>query len=330
MKEESFIELLDFHQTFDDDCAEIPSAKADTIELISTDSMIENTHFRTAWSSPEDIAIKLIHSSISDLIASGARPEWCLLNAGFPISCNDEHLKKFAARFLSELSAISVRLIGGDTFRSENMHFTLTAGGRARRQIKRRPVKGHSLYLTGPVGASLAGLKILRKQADPNLPANREHTDSTRLRDSIAKHLRPRCRIDLVDFFYHTDWISAAIDVSDGLYKDAGRLVCNDKQNPAGIEIYLDRVPQSRHAQSGELAPGSSLEWIHSGEEYEILFTAPKEKVETLKDRSFCIEIGRVTQTAEILLYRDSKSRQKIEVATNAGYDHFSSGPEKY
>lgn len=314
MKEETFIQLLDPDHNFNDDCAKIPENPEGTIQIISTDSMVDGTHFHMEWSGPEDIATKLIHSNLADLISSGARPTWCLLNAGFPVNIDDRHLIHFASAFLDELNSCGIQLIGGDTFRSEQLTFTMTIGGYAKRQLKHRSRSGDSLYITGPVGGSLTGYRILNHEI--------ENTSGNEKESAVAKHLQPKTRTDLIDFFYDTDFISSATDISDGVWQDAFNLTHKDATEPAGIEIYLNQIPAT-----GLL---DSIDLLRSGEEYEILFTANPSEIAKLQNRSFCIEIGSVNDSGILTLLSDKKMRNQITIGGEFSFDHFSSGPEKY
>lgn len=77
MKEEAIIRKL-----YPRGLEEVDDCFYDGERLYSTDSLVEGTHFLHEWSSPKDIAIKLIETNISDIISSGGYPDFCFLNLG--------------------------------------------------------------------------------------------------------------------------------------------------------------------------------------------------------------------------------------------------------
>ena len=113
MKESEIIELFYEKDSIPtDDCF---FQKPNT--LITTDSLIENTHFKLNWSKPSDIASKLVEVNISDILASGGFPTQCLLNLGFSFkTCNRKWVEIFAYSFKKKLKEYHINLIGGDTF----------------------------------------------------------------------------------------------------------------------------------------------------------------------------------------------------------------------
>lgn len=238
-----------------DDCAEIPDGPG--LLLVSTDSMSEGTHFRLDWSSPEDLAVKLVQINVSDLYASGARPEWCFLNLGLRPQVSSEFVRQFAAALRAELMAGKIKLLGGDTFRSRDIQLQLTMGGHAQRHITRNGGRsGDCLYITGAPGLSLAGYEALAGRL--TLPENLR-------RAAVERHLRPRAAgpFDLAG-------VHAAMDLSDGIVQDSMRLA---RASGLKLTIDLDLLPMPEGL-------GSFLDRRRiatSGEELELLFLAPPE-----------------------------------------------------
>lgn len=295
MREESFIQLLDLHQSFNDDCGLIPGRPDKTVALITTDSLSENTHFRRDWSSAADIAHKLVHCNVSDCIASGAKPHWCTLNAGIPQSISDSFLRDFASELIQQLKSMQIELIGGDTYKSGLLNLTLTLGGYAKKRIGRTSVPGNFVCVTGSLGSSLEGYRHL-KSADKQTKEL-----SPRAQYAVRKHLRPSSRTDLADYFYNQDHITGAIDISDGLIADADRFV---NASGFGMEICLDQIPCN----------GMPQDAIQSGEEYEILYTTGD--LSKVKGRV----IGRVTEKKE-LVFLESENGKPVKV--KGGFSHF-------
>lgn len=287
LSESQIIELFQKDSYLLDDCAAIPTNGE--INLVSTDSLSEGTHFRRDWSSPEDLAIKLLHVNISDLHSSGAKPSWCFLNLGLP-SIEDDFIRRFARAFREERMACGIDLLGGDTFRSSELQLQLTMGGYAKRHVMRsggRP--GDVLYVTGTFGLSLAGYLHLSGQVDAGGMASL----------AVGRHLRPRSH-PYVDLTH----VHAAMDVSDGIAQDSARLA---KASRVRLEIDLEKIP---------VAAGLKItaeEAVVSGEELELLFLAHANFSDFL-----AVPIG-VARPGEGCIFM----RQGDPVEIGTGFSHF-------
>lgn len=226
----------------DDDCAVIEFGGEALV--LTHDVMAEGVHF-LADQDPADVAWKLVASNMSDLAAKGAEPIGVLL--GYALGAND-------ARFLEGLEAALMHygapLLGGDTIAAAGPRsLGLTALGRA----TYRPVPSRAgaepsdaLYLTGPVGAAMLGLEALRCGSG----------DSLAYRRPIAL---------LAEGQALAPFVSAMMDVSDGLLLDAARLA-----RASGVTLAIDRaaVPIA----TPEARRDEALRW---GDDYQLLFTAP-------------------------------------------------------
>ncbi|MBL8022053.1 MAG: thiamine-phosphate kinase [Leptospirales bacterium] len=276
-----------------DDCALLPLKG---LTLISTDSLSEGTHFRRDWSSPEDVATKLIHVNVSDIYASGGRPACCTLNLGLPLDLADSFVERFARAFVAELDSLGIDLLGGDTFRSDSMQLGLTMLGQTSRHVTRsggRP--GDSLYVTGALGLSAAGFAHL---------SGRIQLSHELTKKALDRHLRPRA----AGPFAMSDDVHAAMDVSDGVVQDSVRL---SRASGLTLDIHLDRLP----SPDGLLAFLSPREIAISGEELELLFLAPP------GFRGFpCTEIGYARAGEGVAFYMDGK-----KISVDQGFEHFSS-----
>lgn len=279
-----------------DDCALIDynnnsnKTKNHNKKIISTDSLVENVHFRLDWSSPEDLAIKLFQSNLSDIVSSGGQADWCLLNIGLPQKLIREHKKKqshkpseksfsfsFIERFAKKLRyqchTHKCPLIGGDTFSSELLFLSLTIGGNAKRYISRSGASiGDQLYLSGDIGLSSLGLSLLKGELklDPELK-----------KLALEKHLRPQARLSWGKKLASMPEVHAMTDLSDDLIISADNLA---KASGLSISINLEDIPvhpslrkilgtkgaknTDKNSRLDELMP------LLSGEEFELLFLA--------------------------------------------------------
>jgi thiamine-monophosphate kinase len=115
---------------------------------------------------------------------------------------------------------------------------------------------GDSLFVTGPLGASAAGLRMLR--TGQIAPGNAgENADGPLLRSLARAHRRPVARL-AEGHAARLAGATAAIDISDGLAADVRHLA-----DASRVGIALDLVP---------VAPGASDdEALGGGEDYELV-----------------------------------------------------------
>ena len=214
--------------------------------ILTHDMLAEGIHF-LPHADLADVAWKLVAANISDLAAKGAEPVGVLL--GYMLGEQDSH---FAEGLEDVLAHYDVPLIGGDTVAGGPPRaFGLTAIGRA----TYTPVPSRSgaqpgdvVYLTGPVGAAMMGFEALRDATGQ---------DSTAYRRPLAR---------LPEGIALAPYVSAMMDVSDGLLLDAFRMA-----QASGVTISIDSPSVPLDAPLDRLQ--DVLRW---GEDFELLFTAPE------------------------------------------------------
>jgi len=231
--------------------------------LVTTDSMAENTHFRVDWSDPEDIAWKLVEVNVSDIAAGGGIPTNAFLNLGLSKKTSSkEWIKAFSVEFKKRLKHYSIELSGGDTYFSEITNLTLTIIGKTLKSTSRTGGKpGDFLYMTGSVGLSAIGYKLLKEKISPVTKI---------LKDAVRKHLRPVSRLSLMGDILKSNKVNAAMDITDGLFQDSLRLA---KASSVDLLIQIDKLPDLKRYE--KLISVSDI--LASGEELEILFLSPEE-----------------------------------------------------
>ncbi len=283
-----------------DDCAVLrfPGARDDL--LLTVDQVVENRHFVRGAHPPAALGRKALVRSLSDIAAMGGRPVWCLQTLILPEWAvgrwHDEFQRGFRAA-AADPDAEGLALVGGDVSSGERFAAAVTVvgcveGGEALLRSGAQP--GDLLFVSGRVGGSSLGLaRLLEAGAvGPGDPA-------------IERHCRPAARLRLGRELRKLP-ATSAIDISDGLAVDAGRIA---RASGVSIEICPRSLP---------LFPGADTEAaLSSGEEYELLCTIPPE-IETPEGLSLT-RIGRVTDGSGVWLRR----RDSVERLAPAGHSHF-------
>lgn len=302
-----------------DDCAVLAPSPGTEL-VLKTDPVVAGVHF-FADDDPADIAWKALAVNVSDLAAKGAAPRIYLMALSLPEAPERAWMAKFAAGLGEAQRAFGIHLAGGDTDRTPG-HFSIciTVIGEvpAGRMVRRTAARaGQAIYVSGTLGESALGLAL---RSDPALAARLGLTSQEAAR-AIGRYLRPEPRIGLaLALLAHA---AAAMDLSDGLLKDLGRMC---RASGVGARVLAVDLPLSsamRRAVAAE--PDRISAAIAAGDDYEILAT-----VETSSCAAFeaaaraggttVTRIGEITATTEV--YALGADGAPLAPA-RPGWDHF-------
>jgi thiamine-monophosphate kinase len=297
-----------------DDCAVYP-VKSGTYEVISTDALVEDIHFKLSTTTPEALGRKALSVSLSDIAAMGGTPKRVLVTLGIPKKISVSFLDKLYSGFNEICNRYKVELAGGDTVFSPKCFFiNVSVIGEAKRVFTRRGAKpGDLIFVTGTLGDSSLGMKLLSKKGNHKFLTGRHLDPTPRVHEA---GILARSRIN----------ITSMIDISDGLVQDLYH-IC--KASKVGARIYEDWLPQSpefsRFCNGNAIAPLPHL--LNGGEDYELLFTLPADGVKNL-NRQFLKAKVLVTQIGEITLRSKKVSLEMRDGATKTlpeseGFNHF-------
>src|SRR4051812_47738854 len=282
-------------QQIGDDAAVIEVPAGEKV-VVTTDTSVEGVHFRRDWLNYFEVGYRATAAALSDLAAMAARPLGIVIALTLPEA--DRHEARALAIGIREgASAVLCPIVGGDLSSGKSLSLTITALGAVTNPLSRAGAEvGQRVYVTGRLGGPAAAVRAWRSGHEPT-PANR------------ARFANPVPRIEAAMGLARRG-ASSAIDISDGLVADVAHVAAASKVR---IEIDLARLP----LMDG-VAP---IEAANSGEEYEIVVTAPAIDVEEFF-AEFGLpltEIGRVVAgPAGVQLRDDGK-----DVSAPPGYDHF-------
>lgn len=234
--------------------------------VVTADAIVEGVHFLRT-DPARDIAKKALRVNLSDLAAKGARPRTYFMTTAWPAWIDEAWIADFASGLAEDQKMFGIRLGGGDTVRTFGpLSISITALGDAPpgSMIRRSGARaGDDVWVTGTIGDAGLGLRIAQSAPDRLSPADR--------RFLLQRYRVPEPRVTLGPVLARL--ASASIDVSDGLVADAGHLA---RQSGTSFTLSLEQVPVSvaaQHALVQEIVSKADL--LVSGDDYEILFTAP-------------------------------------------------------
>lgn len=286
--------------------------------VVSTDPVIAGVHF-FGDDAPGDVAWKALAVNVSDLAAKGAEPIAYTMALAFPEAPRRDWMAAFCAGLLEAQTSFGCKLIGGDTDRTPGpLSIGITAFGKVPHGqiVKRNSAQiGDHVFVTGTVGDSALGLLLRR----PTPPAWREQLGEDHSRYLLARYLRPLPRLALGPVLRHC--ASAALDVSDGLLKDAGRLAAG-----AALKIDSQTIPLSPAATAAiNRQPELFESLVTGGDDFEILCAVNPSKCDVFKQQASqarvpITEIGVLTRGSGVtLVLPDGKQLTPVR----SGYDHF-------
>lgn len=218
--------------------------------VVSTDSSVEGVHFHREWLTPEEIGWRATMAALSDLAAMAAMPLGVVLALTVPASWR-MRLEALADGIGAAVERYGVSIVGGDVTAGERLSLAITVLGHAERPLARRGARvGDTIYVTGRLGGPGAALAAWLDGRAP-MPAHR------------ARFAHPEARLN-ASRWCARHGATAAIDLSDGLAGDLAHIAA-----ASGVcaELDLERLPV--------LDGVTSREALASGEEYELLVTAP-------------------------------------------------------
>lgn len=233
-----------------DDCAVF---RPDGDVVVSTDTMVENVHFRRDWSSAHDVGRKAVASSVADLEAMGARPLVLVMSLSTPAETKVAWVEEFSAGVREECAKASILLAGGDTTRSRDITITATVLGdlQGRAPVTRAGARpGDVVAFAGRLGWAAAGLKVLgRGFRSPRAVVVAHRVPETPYGQGIAAAQAGA---------------SAMIDVSDGLLADLGHIA-----RASGVAIDIETgtldIAEPQSVVAAAVGGGNPLTFILTG-----------------------------------------------------------------
>ena len=276
--------------------------------VITTDSLVEGVHFVRGDIGARDLGHKAIVVNVSDIAAMGASPRSAVCALILSSDVDAAWVMELIGGMREACDEFALWLVGGDLSRGSEVVIAVAvtgevAPGRAILRSGARP--GDRIVVTGELGGSAAGLRLIRRGDRP----------TEQQRAMIRRHLRPTARVGEGAVLARRG-ATAMLDISDGLSLDLGRLA---RASDVGVRLQLDRVP---------VAPFASMEdALGGGEDYELLAALPDDDVvqaarAELKE-SFGVglaEIGVAVEGAGIVAVDAQGSERPLEPE---GWDHF-------
>ena len=299
-----------------DDAAVWQSPKS--TQLLTTDTSVEGVHFRQTTSQWDDIGWKAMTANLSDIAAMGGTPLYTVISLGLDPNSFTSDILSLYTGILKASKEHGCIVVGGDISQSVPQFISIALFGYCPEQPLNRSGAqvGESIAVTGTLGGALAGLKLLKNDQDKTFVSltklERKHI--------IGIHNRPHGARVKEGKKLAKAGVSSAIDISDGLYADLSKL-CNASKVSAKVNQPSLPIDESLKSLSSKK---QTLLALQSGEEYELIYTAPISLVKQLNSSLSTPStiIGEIIpQAPESVIVLDENGIQGYLQAN--GWDHF-------
>jgi thiamine-monophosphate kinase len=276
-----------------DDMAQIAVGQGTSV-LITTDMLLDGTHFDLRTATLRQVGYKSMAASLSDCAAMATVPLAAVAAVALPADFSEQQLKDLHAGIMLAADKYDCPLVGGDITSWRGSESFVICVSMLSRPGNGPPVRrsgakvGDAICVTGSLGGSGRGRHL---------------------------EFEPRVREALKITACAT--LHAMMDLSDGLSSDLNR-ICN--QSGVGALVHAAAVPISREAK---LAADPLSAALNDGEDFELLFTLAAEQWEKLKqtwdDPVPITRIGIVTKSGRMQIRMPDGQVNDLEPR---GYEH--------
>lgn len=254
--------------------------------LMTTDMLVEGTHFLRTVMHSQEIGRKALACSISDIAAMGGIPTYAVVSLAAPSNISAKFIEGIGHGITRLADEFHVSVVGGDTVKNAKIVINVALLGKAPKDriiYRKGAKKGDIIFVTGKLGNSF----------------------------KTQKHLHFKPLVKEAQYIIRTAKPTAMMDVSDGLAGDLGHIL---KQGNVGALLDEKKIP---------LAKGATInQALHDGEDFELLFTASAQDADKLrKVKKFKLyEIGVVTSGSHLMMVDASGKKREI---VPKGFEHF-------
>ena len=276
-----------------DDMAQIALDRGASV-LITTDMLLDGTHFDLATATLEQVGYKSMATSLSDCAAMATIPLAAVVAVALPHGWGGRQLQELHAGVVRAADKYCCPLVGGDiTSWKTDGRFAVCVSMLSKPGDK-PPVRrsgaqaGDVICVTGSLGGS-----------------------------GRRRHLEFEPRVNEALQIVQIADLHAMMDISDGLSTDLNR-ICH--QSRVGALVEASAVPMSQDAKAQTDPLDAAL---NEGEDFELLFTLSPEQWDTLHRRWDhpvpITRVGRITNTGRMEI--KMPDGQVLDLKPG-GYDH--------
>lgn len=267
MKELEFIQIikdtLSKKSHIGDDCAYLKELGI----VVTQDTLIENIHFLTKFSTPYQLGYKSLMVNLSDIYASGAIPKYFTISLSLPSDTSNEFVREFYKACDDLSNEFDFEVIGGDITGAENISISVCAIGLTKnRNISSRSYAkvGDYVVVVGNHGSSAAGLWLLQ-MGEQGTVNSEQHFQlvNTHLKPLIQRTFSVEIATKITDKY-------AMMDTSDGLVDAVFKIA---QASNVQISVDFNKIPYDKEIES--VAKSANIDfkdWVlYGGEDFQLV-----------------------------------------------------------
>ncbi len=289
--------------------------------LISTDMLVDATHFDRNWHTPHLLGRKCIAVNLSDIAAMGGIPRFLLISISLPEYISSQWVTEWFRGVLEISEQYNCHIIGGDTVSGTELTISVTVLGS---QLPEGPIVrsganvGDRIYVSGNLGSAAIGLELFLKQK------RKEIKELNPLwQEALTAHLNPVPQIELGKNLCKSGCVSAMLDISDGLATDLSH-IC--RESKVGALVEQRKLPSAKVLDDicSELSLSKLDALLRGGEDYQLVFTVKKESLQMfetiIENKNLHVTaIGEIDNGHGVILQSLDGTTQDISYQ---GYEH--------
>lgn len=309
------------------DDAAVYTPPPNTVQLITTDVLVEGIHFDLTYHSMKHLGYKSVMVNLSDIYAMNGTPRYLTIALSLPQKITVELMQEFYSGVLLACKEHHVSVIGGDLSASSgNMFISITVAGYGYPDAVITRQGAHSgdlIVVSGSLGRSFAGLKILSREKKNYLTNPETYQPSLdNYSYVIERHLAPKPRKEIIVWLNSKNILpTSMIDLSDGLVSDLSH-IC--QQSKVSATVFESKLPMTSEVKSvaKEFEDDPVSYALYGGEDYELLFTINprfEKLIESFDDLTIIGQLSKENPGAVSL----SKTDGSVEDLKPIGWKHF-------
>lgn len=293
------------HLGYGDDAAVINTDSR--YKLISSESFMEGVNFDLTYVPLHHLGYKIATAAVSDIYAMNGTPEVVLVNLAVPNKISVDMLKEIYRGIGAASKDYEFQIAGGDLTAS---HQILSAsiscyGSVSQDEILYRQGarRDDAICITGDLGGAIAGLRILMREKKFWEEQEQQTSFKPDLDDYeyvVKRQLVPVARQDFIKKIAELDIRpTSMIDITQGLVSELTNLA---QASDVGTYVYEAAFPIALDTRTvaDEMKEDVDKYALYGGEDYELMFTLPEDKVEALADEfNDFVVIGKITDKTE-------------------------------
>ena len=290
--------------------------------IVTTDTLVENTHFILKTYTPEEIGWKAMAVNLSDIAAMGGKPLYALVSLSLPkkivrAGLAPAHLLTWIKRLYKGLincaKKYKTQIIGGNLAKSREINITITVIGKIVR-VGLKPTRTKS----APIGK--------RSNAKPGDLVFTTGTFGDTAAQNYKTKIFPQINLGQKIVRACLKHAPALMDASDGL---ADCLIQISNQSNVKIIVDEEKIPVAagfsatgRPASGGKPAATSPLHLaLYGGEDYQLVGTASEFDCKKLMKLKGIKIIGKVIKGKGAFLKQNNNKVVKLDMKKT--FKHF-------